>query len=146
MFKGRQFYIKNDLFSNRLKIAMDRMNYKQIDLIKRCKPTCEKVGIKEFGSNTLSQYVTGKAKPSQKALSVLAEALGVNEVWLMGYEVDEMEISREDFKLIKTLNKDGQEEMALALLDYIFSGIDRKFDTKKLNDIWIKIRGHYDRG
>lgn len=146
MFKGRQFYIKNDLFSNRLKIAMDRMNYKQIDLIKRCKPTCKKVGIKEFGSNTLSQYVTGKAKPSQKALSVLAEALGVNEVWLMGYEVDEMEISREDFKLIKTLNKDGQEEMALALLDYIFSGIDRKFDTKKLNDIWIKIRGHYDRG
>ena len=124
---------------------MDKKDLKQIDILKKCKSLCKKWGIKEFGSNTLSQYVTGKVEPSKKALSVLAEALGVNEVWLMGYEVDEMEISREDFKLIKTLNKDGQEEMALALLDYIFSGIDRKFDTKKLNDIWIKIRGHYDR-
>ena len=24
--------------------------------------------------------------------------------------------------------------------------IDQKFDTKELNDVWIKIKGHYDRG
>lgn len=74
--------------AERLKQVMAEKGLKQIDILKKCKPLCKKWGIKEFGSNTLSQYVTGKVEPSQKALSVLAEALGVNEVWLMGYDVD----------------------------------------------------------
>lgn len=74
--------------SERLKQIMAEKGLKQIDILNKCKPLCKKWGIKEFGSNTLSQYVTGKVEPSQKALSVLAEALGVNEVWLMGYDVD----------------------------------------------------------
>lgn len=73
--------------SERLKQIMAEKGLKQIDILNKCKPLCKKWGIKEFGSNTLSQYVTGKVEPSQKALSVLAEALGVNEVWLMGYDV-----------------------------------------------------------
>ena len=74
--------------SERLKQIMAEKGLKQIDILNKCKPLCKKWGIKEFGSNTLSQYVAGKVEPSQKALSVLAEALGVNEVWLMGYDVD----------------------------------------------------------
>lgn len=136
MFKGKHFYIKNDLFSNRLKIAMDRINYKQIDLVQKAK----------IDKALISHYLSGDFMPKQENLKKIAEALEVNEVWLVGYDVDEMEVLREDFILIKTLNEDEQREMAYTLLDYIFDGNDPKFDTKELNDIWIKIRGHYVRG
>ena len=72
--------------AQRLKEIMNLKNIKQIDILNKVQPLCEQWGIK-MGSNDLSQYVTGKVEPSQKKLSVLAEALGTNEVWLMGYDV-----------------------------------------------------------
>lgn len=72
--------------SQRLKEIMNKKGLKQIDILHKIKPLCEKYNIK-MGSNDLSQYVTGKVEPSQKKLSVLAELLDVNEVWLMGYDV-----------------------------------------------------------
>ena len=72
--------------SQRLKEIMNKKGLKQIDILHKIKPLCEKYNIK-MGSNDLSQYVTGKVEPSQKKLSVLAEILDVNEVWLMGYDV-----------------------------------------------------------
>ena len=43
----------------------------------------------------VSQYMSGKFTPNHEKISELAEALNVNEVWLMGYEVpmdEEIEI------------------------------------------------------
>lgn len=65
---------------------MNNQKLRQIDILNKVQPFCEKRGIK-MGSNDLSQYVAGKYEPSQKKLSVLAEALNVNEPWLLGYDV-----------------------------------------------------------
>ena len=46
----------------------------------------------------VSQYMSGKFTPNHEKISELAEALNVNEVWLMGYEVpmdEEIEIINE---------------------------------------------------
>ena len=72
--------------SQRLKEIMSKQGIKQIDILNKIQPICKKWKVK-MGSNDLSQYVTGKVEPGQKKLSVLAEALNTNEVWLMGYDV-----------------------------------------------------------
>lgn len=74
--------------SERLKEIMLEKNLKQVDILKRAEPFCKKYGIK-LGRNDLSQYVSGKVEPSQKKLTVLAQALDINEVWLMGYDISD---------------------------------------------------------
>ena len=80
--------------SARLKTALALRGLKQSELVQRCQPICRKYN-KKMGKNDISQYVNGKVIPKQDKLVILAEALNVNEVWLMGYEVpmdEEMEI------------------------------------------------------
>lgn len=72
--------------SERLKYLMEERGLKQIDILNKCVPICDKFGIK-MGRNDISQYVSGKVKPKQDKLSILAIALGVSEAWLMGYDV-----------------------------------------------------------
>lgn len=72
--------------SVRLKQIMNEQNLKQVDILDRCKPYCEKFDTK-LNKNDLSQYVSGKVEPGQKKLTILSMALNVNEAWLMGYDV-----------------------------------------------------------
>lgn len=72
--------------SERLKYLMEERGLKQIDILNKCIPICDKFGVK-MGRNDISQYVSGKVKPKQDKLSILAIALGVSEAWLMGYDV-----------------------------------------------------------
>lgn len=72
--------------SERLKKIMKENNLRQIDILNKCLPYCQKYGIK-IGRNDLSQYVNGKVEPGQDKLSILSMALGINEAWLMGYDV-----------------------------------------------------------
>ena len=41
-----------------------------------------------MNKSDISQYVSGKVEPNQDKLAVLGMALGVNEAWLMGYDVN----------------------------------------------------------
>lgn len=72
--------------SDRLKEIMEKRNLKQVDILNKCKPYCEEYGVK-LNKNDLSQYVSGKVTPKQDKLSILGAALGVSEVWLMGYDI-----------------------------------------------------------
>lgn len=72
--------------SNRLKEYMNISGFKQVDILNACDPFCKKYGIK-LGRNDLSQYISGKTSPRQDKLSVLASGMGVDEAWLMGYDV-----------------------------------------------------------
>lgn len=72
--------------SDRLKEYMNMTGLKQVDILEKCKPFCEKYNIR-IGKNDLSQYVSGKVQPRQNKLSILGMALGVSEAWLMGYDV-----------------------------------------------------------
>lgn len=72
--------------SERLKEIIKIRNLKQVEIVKRAKNLSDKYGT-TINPNDLSQYLSGKVEPSQKKLSILAEILNTNEVWLMGYNV-----------------------------------------------------------
>lgn len=63
--------------SQRIKEALDIRNMKQNDLV-------QKTGI---GKSSISTYISGDWKPKQENLCKIAEALNVNEAWLMGMDV-----------------------------------------------------------
>jgi transcriptional regulator with XRE-family HTH domain len=69
-------------FSQRVKKAMDEQNITQADL-------SSMTGI---GRSGISQYLSGKNKPGQKALTIIANALNVSEEWLI--ESDEAATSK----------------------------------------------------
>lgn len=66
-----------DTFANRLEKILEIRNMKQVEL-------CEKT---KLSSGLINKYLKGKAFARQDKLSLLAEALDTNEVWLMGYNV-----------------------------------------------------------
>lgn len=68
-------------FYTQLKKAMKKRNISQTEL-------CEKTGIPK---SAMSQYISGAFKPKQKRTYLIANALKVNEAWLMGYEDVPME-------------------------------------------------------
>ena len=78
--------MKSSNTSERLKFIMRNRNLRQVDILNLAKPFCDEHHIK-LGKNDLSQYVSGKVEPGQEKLTILGHALGVNEVWLMGYDV-----------------------------------------------------------
>jgi SOS-response transcriptional repressors (RecA-mediated autopeptidases) len=65
-----------DTFQNRLKQIMSDKNIKQVDLV-------EKTGIDK---TLINKYLSGVSNAGQINLTKLSNTLGVNEVWLMGYE------------------------------------------------------------
>lgn len=120
--------------SIRLKEIMEKQNLKQIDILNKTLPFCEKYNVKMNKSN-ISQYVSGKVEPSQDKIMVLSMALGVSEGWLMGFDGDETkeysegkakvskEIAEEDFEFynkFSLLNKEEQE-IIMNLINYMLS-------------------------
>lgn len=75
----------------RLKQIMHERNLKQVTILNMSLPYQEKLGIKMSKSH-LSQYVNGKSSPDQHKLYLLAVTLGVNEAWLMGYDVEQQKM------------------------------------------------------
>lgn len=99
--------------AERLKYYMQKYGIKQKDILQKAMPFCNKYNIK-LGKNDLSQYVSGKVEPGQKKLAILAKALNVNPVWLMGYDVPEQiqnknksDILREKIDLLNDEQKDA---------------------------------------
>lgn len=61
----------------RIKKALSIRNMKQADL-------CAKANISK---STLSEYLKGKYEPKQDKVFLISQALNVDPVWLMGYDV-----------------------------------------------------------
>ena len=72
--------------SVRLNKIMNDRNLKQVDILEMSKPFQKELRI-TMGKSALSQYVNGKQAPDQHRVYLLAKTLGVNEAWLMGYDV-----------------------------------------------------------
>ena len=72
----------NNKFAERLKIAMEQKNMKQIDLVK----TAAEQGVK-LGKSHVSQYLSGKTTPRSEILHFLANTLQVDVDWLKGNDV-----------------------------------------------------------
>lgn len=95
-----------DTFQSRLEKAMTLRNIKPVELH-------EKTGISE---SLLSKYLSGNAVARQRKLSLLSDALDVNEVWLMGYDVS-MERNLK-------LDKLGNPIVEIPLLGTVKAGYD----------------------
>lgn len=66
-----------DTFSNRLQNALNNSNMRQVDLVEKTK----------IDKTLINKYLAGIMKAKQDKLTILADALNVNEIWLMGYDV-----------------------------------------------------------
>lgn len=97
-----------DTFQNRLKKALDYSNMKQVDLVK-------KTGLDK---TLINKYLAGIMKAKQDKLTILADALNVNEVWLMGYDVP-MERN-----LNTKTDKFGNPVVSLPILGIVKAGYD----------------------
>ena len=67
----------NMTVNDRIKQALELRNMKQVELV-------AKTGIDK---SQISSYLSGKYKPKQENLSLIAMALEVDEYWLMGQDV-----------------------------------------------------------
>ena len=69
----------NTQFAVRLRDAMSRRGFKQVDIVR----AAEAQGL-SLGKSHISQYVSGKTIPRQDTMKFLAYTLGVSEHWLKG--------------------------------------------------------------
>ena len=68
---------KPSTLSERLKEALRKTGTKQIELSR----------LTGIDKGTVNNYLAGKYEPKQDKLSIIADALKVDPVWLMGYDV-----------------------------------------------------------
>lgn len=73
----------NEIFIKRLSALMEERELKQAELAK----------ISGVRASSISDYLTGKYKPKQDNIDLIARALSVSPAWLMGYD-DKKESSR----------------------------------------------------
>lgn len=95
-----------DSFSNRLQKALNYSNMRQVDLV-------EKTGLDK---TLINKYLAGVMKAKQDKLTILADALNINEVWLMGYDVP-MDRNLETDEL-------GNPIVSIPLLGIVKAGYD----------------------
>lgn len=107
--------MKKSNTSERLKQIMKDRNLRQVDILEKAKPYCDKYNIR-LGRNDLSQYVSGKVIPGQDKLTILGLALNVTETWLMGYDVPQ---EREE--------RDSQKEALYNLPKDICPAVKRRY-------------------
>ena len=70
-----------------LKEIMEIQNLRQVDLVRLAEPVGETNGLHIRQKAISSQYVSGRTRPRRDILKVLAEALGVSQLWLQGEDV-----------------------------------------------------------
>lgn len=106
--------MKNEVTAKRLQLALSNANMNQQELV-------EKSGV---GKASISQYINGSHAPSNISAGKIAKVLGVEPLWLMGFDVSmKKELSYkeglkdaeflEKFSLLKKRNK----ELILEFMD-----------------------------
>ena len=110
--------MKKENTSIRLKQIMDNRNLKQVDILDMTKPYCVKYDVK-MNKSDISQYVSGKVEPNQEKLFILAKALGVNEAWLMGFDVPMKKEAEGDIELIEkfSLLSERDKQLVMNMID-----------------------------
>lgn len=96
-------------FANRLQKAMNYANMKQVNLV-------NKTGLDK---TLINKYLAGIMKAKQDKLTILADALNVNEVWLMGYDVP-MERNLNAYNVDKL----GNSVIPIPILGTVKAGYD----------------------
>lgn len=109
----------------RLNRIIEERALKQVDILRLAEPYYEQTGAKLTRAD-LSQYVHGKTEPGQRKLTLLSLALGVDETWLMGYDVPQTEEIVKETPNIRRIARAGarmspdQQEKLLKLAEALF--------------------------
>lgn len=102
----------NEVVKERLREALVRKNMRQADLVAQ-------TGIDK---SQISSYLAGKYRPKQENLSLLAEALEVNEYWLLGLDevIETTDIEKTAESRLQTYAKHiyGEREFEKLVLLY----------------------------
>ena len=107
---------------DRIRQALEIRGIKQSELV-------ERTGIDK---GQMSSYLSGKYKPRQKNIDLIAQTLSVNEAWLMGFDVP-MERYGEDQNVLRY---DAELEQALDIIEN--SGYTWNYSMNPDYDIIIK--------
>lgn len=67
---------------------MSEYNLKPMDILEKVQPLCIMYDVEIIDKLDLSQYISGEKEPEPGKLYILAIALGVSEIWLMGYDYE----------------------------------------------------------
>lgn len=70
---------------------MSEYNLKPMDILEKVQPLCIMYDVEIIDKLDLSQYISGEKEPESGKLYILAIALGVSEIWLMGYDYEDPE-------------------------------------------------------
>ncbi len=96
---------------NRFSELMDYFKIKQIDI-------AQKTGIPK---SAISMYTNGQRTPRQNRLTIIADTYGLNEAWLMGYDVPMFKDENEEKNIGEMLGELFQtDSMGLTKLIQIF--------------------------
>ena len=113
-------------FSKRLREAMEFRNFRQVDLVNATK----------LDKGAISNYLSGKYRPKSANAVMLARALNVNELWLMGYDVP-MEID----PYVDYSHDDKEEEENKGLMTYEYKeGFEKEITKEKWCEFYDKIK------
>lgn len=113
--------------SNRLKEAMQERGFRQADVVR----------ISGIDKGQLSAYLSGRYKPKQDNIYLLAKTLNVSEAWLLGYDTPMQRAHPSPASpapdppdqllvLYNSLNADGQRKVIEYTDDLVRSGKYKK--------------------
>ena len=138
-------------FAARLKEIMENKKLKQVDIIRMCEPAAAENGLK-IGKSHMSQYLSGKTQPRAEILTIIAKALDVNPLWLMGEE-NEFSSKKSDDNSIKTEKSSSETQKSSNEIKISSNNIEkssikigengmRNFGkSSKLNNVLYDVRG-----
>ena len=105
---------KPSTLPERLRVALNKREMKQIELAR----------LTKIDSGTINNYLAGKYEPKQDKLGIIADALNVDPVWLMGYDVpmerekdtpEKIQLSEGEEMLLEMFRQIPQEQQRVFL-------------------------------
>ncbi len=112
--------------ANRIRKALSIRNMTQSELCRRTK----------IATSAMSEYLRGLYDPKQDKIYIMSEALNVDPVWLMGFDVpmekedkkispDELQLTEGEKALIKLLRRVPAAEQPIVI-EKILSALDNQ--------------------
>lgn len=116
--------MKTSSFAERLRQVMNEYGLKRADIVKR-------TGLHK---STISYYLSGKREPARDNIFIIAKALNVNPVWLMGLDTSKEIQPDKDVNIdvtygditIELINKVKKDEQLKRLITYYLLLSDRQ--------------------
>ena len=115
-----------DTFSNRLQKALSYSNMRQVDLVEKTK----------LDKTLINKYLAGLMKAKQDKLTILADALNVNEVWLMGYDVP----MNRDLNSLNITPLSDLQQTEIPVLGKVKAGYDYLADENVMGHVYLDFK------